>query len=186
MKHFITLSLALIYFGIANAQIPVGRTTLDYEINRGEETLKMNGAGVRNMAFIELYSAGLYLKNKSKDPIGICFENENMSIRIKITSKLISRDTMINAIRDGFDKATAGNTESLEDRIELVNKYYAKEIQKGDVLELAYIKDKGVICMLNEEELGVIPGQDFKFALYKIWLGDEPVKGSLKKGLLGV
>jgi len=186
MKHFITLSIAILYFGVTNAQIPVGRTTLNYEINRGEETLKMNGAGVRNMAFIELYSAGLYLKSKSKDPIGICFENENMSIRIKITSKLITRNTMINAIRDGFEKATDGKTEELKDRIELVNKYYAKEINKGDVLELAYIKDKGTICMLNEKELGVIPGQDFKFALYKIWLGDKPVKANLKKGMLGV
>jgi len=186
MKYIITLSLAIFYVGIAFAQIPVGKTTLDYEINRGDETLKMNGAGVRSLAFIDLYSAGLYLKNKSKDPIGICYENENMSIRIKITSKLITRDTMINAIRDGFEKATNGKTEDLKDRIELVNKYYAKEINKGDVLELAYIKDKGTICMLNEKELGVIPGQDFKFALYKIWLGDQPVKNNLKKGLLGV
>jgi len=147
MKYFITLCLATIYFGIANAQIPVGRTTLDYEISRGNETLKMNGAGVRNMAFIELYSAGLYLKGKSKDPIGICYKNENMSIRIKITSKLISRNTMMNAIKDGFEKATDGNTKDLKDRIELVNKYYAKEINKGDILELAYIKDKGTICI---------------------------------------
>jgi len=186
MKQFITVTLALFFWAATNAQIPVGRTSLNYEIQRGGDNLKMNGAGVRSLAFIELYSAGLYLKNKSKDPISICYKNENMSIRIKITSKLISRETMVNAIKDGFEKSTNGDTENLRDRIDLVNQFYAKEIKKGDVLELAYIKDKGVICMMNEKELGVIPGQDFKFALYKIWLGDKPVKNNLKKGLLGV
>lgn len=186
MKRLIILFFPFLAFCISNAQIPVGKTTMDYEIERDGKVLKMNGAGVRSLAFIELYAAGLYLNKKSKDPIAVCYDNENMSIRIKITSRLISRETMVNAITEGFKKATDGNTEELKDRIELVNTYYAKEIKKGDVLELNYIKDKGVVCMMNEKELGVIPGQDFKFALYKIWLGDKPVKANLKKGLLGV
>jgi len=186
MKHILFTCLFLLSLTTINAQIPIGKTTMEYEIERGEEELTMNGGGTRSMFFIELYSAGLYLKEKSKDPIAIAYKDETMSIRIKITSKLISRDTMVNAIKDGFDKATEGNTSALDERIELVNKYYAKEIKKGDILELAYIKGKGVICMMNEEELGIIPGQDFKFALYKIWLGEKPASKSLKKGMISI
>lgn len=190
MKHYLTFFLSAIlafsFYNFSYAQIPVGKVIMEYELKRGEKTLKMNGAGIRPMLFIDLYSCGLYLKEKSKDPIGIAFKDETMSIRIKITSKLISRETMVKAIQEGFDKATDGNLSGLEERIELINKYYAKEIKKGDVIELSYVKDKGTICMMNGEQLGIIPGQDFKFALYKIWLGEKPVNKKLKKGLLGI
>jgi len=186
MKHLFIIFIFVSSLWTMNAQIPIGDTTMEYQIQRGGETLIMNGGGTRSKYFIELYSAGLYLKNKSKDPIAISYQDETMSIRIKITSRLINRETMIEAIQEGFEKSTNSNTKELKDRIELINKYYAKEIKKGDILELAYVKNKGIICMLNEKELGVIPGQDFKFALYKIWLGEKPASKSLKRGMLSI
>ncbi len=186
MKHFTILCFAILSFNIVKAQIPIGRTVLEYQIERDGETLTMNGGGTKSWALAELYSAGLYLKNKSKDPIKISFENETMSIRIKFTSKIITRERMIDAMEEGFKKATNNDITPLKDRISLISKFYAKEIVKGDTLELTYIKDKGTICYFNERELGVIPGQDFKFALYKVWLGEEPVSKSLKKGMLGI
>ncbi len=186
MKNFFTICFAIIFFNSNNAQIPVGKTTLDYEISRGGNTLKMNGSGVRSLAFLDLYSAALYLQNKSKDPIAICYDDSNMSIQLKITSKLISRDKMIRSIQDGFKKSTNGDTVDLKSRINLIEQFYSKNLKKGDIIELAYIRNKGLVCMMNEIELGVIPGQDFKFALYKIWLGENPINKSLKKDLLGV
>ena len=166
------------------AQINVGRTTMDYEVVYGNEILKMNGAGTRSLFFIELYSAALYLQEKSSDPISIAYENETMAIKIEITSELISRETMISKIEEGFVKATGGNTSTLESRIAKIREYYQKELSVGDKLDLVYIKDKGVVCYYNDKELGVIEGQDFKFALYKIWLGEEPASKSLKEGML--
>lgn len=186
MKKQLFINFLIIFsFVFGYSQVPIGRTVMEYEVEYGGEILKMNGGGVRSMLFIELYSGGLYLKNKSNDPIAIAYANETMGIRIKITSRLITRERMLSAIEEGFEKATDGKIEPLKDRIAKVREYYAKPIKKGDLLELIYIKDKGVICYLNKEELGVIKGQDFKFALYKIWLGDNPASEGLKKGMLG-
>ena len=187
MKHLFALFVSLLFFiNHTNAQIPIGNTVMEYQIERGGKTLTMNGGGTRSMLFIDLYSAGLYLQEKSSDPIAISYEDETMSIRIKITSKLVTRKTMISAIEQGFEKATDGQTGSFKDRIELINKYYAQEFKMGDVLELIYIKEKGTVCMLNDKELGIIKGQDFKFALYKIWLGEDPASKSLKKRMLAI
>jgi len=159
---------------------------MDYEVEYGGESLKMNGAGTRSMFFIELYSAALYLKEKSKDPIAIAYDDETMAIKIEITSKLITRDVMLDAIEDGFKKALdSKKTTELDSRIALIRKYYLKELVKGDQIDLVYVKDEGVGCYMNGEKLGVIEGQDFKFALYKIWLGEDPASKSLKKGMLG-
>lgn len=185
MKTLLTLVLSIAISSISFSQIPVGRTVMEYEVNYGDDNLKMNGAGTRNMLFIELYSAGLYLKDRSNDAIATAFENESMAIRIKITSKLIKRETMIKAIEEGFEKATDGNTMPLKERINKISEYYAKPINKGDLLELVYIKDKGVHCYYNNDLYGIIEGQDFKFALFKIWLGDDPVNTDLKKKMMG-
>lgn len=185
MKTLLTFILTASISFISYAQIPVGRTVMEYEVAYDGEELKMNGAGTRNMLFIELYSAGLYLKERNNDAIATAFANETMSIRIKITSSLIKRETMIKAIEDGFEKATDGNTVPLKERIAKVGEYYAKPINKGDLLELVYIKDKGIHCYYNDELYGIIEGQDFKFALFKIWLGDDPVSIDLKNKMMG-
>ncbi len=186
MKQLIfTLAFVCSIVTTVFAQIPVGRTVMEYEVDYEGTTLKMNGAGVRSMLFIELYSGGLYLQEKSSDPIAIAYDDETMAIRIKITSKLIKRETMLSAIEEGFEKATEGKTGPLKDRIAKIRDYYAKPIKKGDLLELVYIKDKGIVCYMNSKELGVIEGQDFKFALFKIWLGENPASENLKKGMLG-
>ncbi len=185
MKNLLTLVLTIAISFVSFAQIPVGRTVMEYEIERNGEALKMNGAGTRNMLFIELYSAGLYLKKRNSDAVATAFENETMSLRIKVTSKLIKRETMIKAMEAGFEKATDGNTLPLKERIAKISEYYAKPIGKGDVLELTYIKDKGVHCYFNDELYGIIEGQDFKFALFKVWLGNDPVNTELKNKLMG-
>ena len=38
---------------------------------------------------------------------------------------------------------------------------------------------------LNGEVRGVIPGEAFNSALTRIWLGDKPAQGDLKKAMLG-
>lgn len=186
MKFILLVTILVSSVKLTMAQIPVGKAILEYQIDREEATLTMNGAGVRSMLFLDLYAAGLYLQKKSSDPIAIAYANETMSIRIKITSKLVTKKTMVKDIKDGFVKATDGQTEALQQRIDQITSFYAHDFKKGDILELIYVKDKGTICMLNDKELGVIAGQDFKFALYKIWLGEEPVSVALKKDMLAI
>lgn len=185
MKKFITLISLLAITLQGFSQIKVGRTVMDYQVEYGGETLIMNGGGTRSMLFIELYSAALYLQEKKADAIGIAYEDETMAIKIEITSRLISRETMMNAIEDGFQKATDNNTSSLDSRIAKVREYYQKELNVGDKLDLVYVKGEGVNCYLNNKNLGVIEGQDFKFALYKIWFGEDPASKSLKEDMLG-
>jgi hypothetical protein len=65
-----------------------------------------------------------------------------------------------------------------------------KETKKNDVWTYIYIPGKGTEVYVNDgaanKLMGVIPGLDFKKALFSIWLGENPPVGnSLKKELLG-
>jgi len=184
MKQIIAF---LLFFcaAICHSQVRVGKAVLDYQIERYDTKLKINGAGVRSMLFIDLYSIGLYLEEKSNDALSICFEDKTMSLLIKITSKIVDRDKFVEAVNEGFEKATDHNPGPIADKIKYVKDIFSDPIVKDDFIELLYEKGFGVHFYKNNKKIGEIKGQDFKFSFYKIWLGKEPVNEKLKNQLLG-
>lgn len=176
-----------IFFSLkAFSQVKVGRTIMDYEIESFGETLKMNGAGDRSLLFIELYSIALYLQNKNQDALGLCFADETMSMSVVITSKIIDRELFLESIQEDFERVTDNNPGPLQGRIDKATNFFKEPIVKDDIIEFAYEKGVGTHFVKNGKELGLIEGQDFKFALYKIWLGDKPINNKLKNELLGI
>ena len=70
----------------------IGGVEMDetYEVNGTQ--LVLNGVGIREKFFADIYVAGLYLKEKSSDFRQIMDADEPMAIRIVITSKLITAE----------------------------------------------------------------------------------------------
>ena len=61
---------------------------------------------------------------------------------------------------------------------------FQEAITKGDVFDLVYVPEHGVIVNKNGGFRGVIAGAEFKQALFRIWLSDTPVDGALKQAML--
>lgn len=60
------------------------------------------------------------------------------------------------------------------------------EAKKGSVIALDFVPGSGTRVLVNGATQGKpIAGDEFYRALLRIWLGDRPVDGDLKKGLLG-
>jgi hypothetical protein len=150
------------------------------------QKLMLNGAGTRKKAFISLYKAGLYLLQTGQDAAAIIAADEAMSIRISIVSGLISSKKMSKAMADGFNKSTAGNTKPIESEIAAFQGGFSDEINKQDVFDLVYQPGTGVEVIKNGESKVVVAGLPFKQALFGIWLSEDPVQESLKKGLLAL
>ncbi len=109
-----------------------------------------------------------------------------MSLKLNIVSGFVTQKKFIKATRDGFEKATFGNTKPLDKRINTFINFFSDPIVKNDVFDLVYIKEKGVKACKNGKELGMIEGRDFKYALFKIWLGEDPASEEIKNGMLGI
>jgi hypothetical protein len=58
-------------------------------------------------------------------------------------------------------------------------------LKNHDVYDFAYIPGKGVEVSRNDKVLSLIQGDDFKKALYGIWLGPKPAQNDLKDRMLG-
>lgn len=185
MKNLLLIT-ALVFGLNLNAQTKVNGIVMPNVVKVAGKYLKINGAGVREKMFLDLYIGALYLETKTKDANKIINDNALMSIKIRVISSMVTRENMEEAIREGFRKATKGKTDGIKNQINtLINKGFAGEIEKGDVFDLDYIPGKGVSLKKNSKELVVIPGLEFKKALFGIWLCADPADSKLKQKMLG-
>lgn len=187
MRTFALIStlLLILQWNSSSAQVTISDVTLPQTITVDEVKLTLNGGGLREKYWIDLYVGGLYLKNKNRDAHFILDANQPMAIRLEIVSSMISSETMEEATLEGFEKSTLGKMEAMQTRINRFVSVFRSEIKVGDIYELVYIPEKGTLIFKNGTLSDTIEGLDFKTALFGIWLGKEPAQDSLKTGLLG-
>ncbi len=176
------MSLAMVSFAQAKM---INDVDVADTINVAEQTLVLNGTGIRSKFFLNIYIGALYLNEKSSDADALIDADKPMTIRLHITSSLIDGEKMSEATLDGFVKSTGGNLGPIQKEVELLIGAFRDIVANGDVFDLQYVPGKGVSVIRNGEEKVVVPGLEFKKALYGIWLSDDPVQDDLKDGMLG-
>jgi hypothetical protein len=152
-------------------------------ITVGSEKLELNGGGLREKYFFDLYIAGLYLKNKSADASKIISKNEEMAISIKIISSKVTKEKLLESMSDGFENASDGKATNEE--MKKFRGFFTENLKIGDKINLEYLPNKGLIVRKNSKIIGTIESLEFKKALFSIWLGSNCVDSGLKKELLG-
>jgi len=185
-KIIVVFFVSLTSLVFVNAQQTVGGVTMPKKVMIGKTILSLNGAGVREKYWINMYACGLYLNKKMTDEKLIINAVEHAAIKIQIISSLITSKKMIEAVEEGFEKSTGGKTKPFRKRIDQFKEVFSKEeIKQGDIYDIIYVPDKGTVIFKNGKIMPIIEGLDFKKALLGIWLGSDPADKELKKGLLG-
>jgi len=154
------------------------------QIQAGEHRLVLNGWGARTKTFLQLYVAGLYLTQPSSTPAAIVSADEPMAIRIKITSRFVSQATLVASLAEGFHNSTGGNVAPIRRQIDQFRRCFKEDIAKGDIFDMVYVPKHGVFVNKNGSLKGVVAGAEFKRALFKIWLSDNPADKNLKQAML--
>jgi len=154
----------------------------------GAATLQLNGAGVRTRAVFSVYVAALYVPQKAADAAALLAQKGPRRITLTML-RTVDADTFAEALNDGLRKNhSEAQLAGWKSQIEALNANLkaAGEAKKGDVIHLEFVPDAGTRVTVNGQVRGsAIPGEDFYAAVMRIWLGDKPVDGALKKGLLG-
>jgi hypothetical protein len=185
MKNILTVALLLLV-ATTFAQVEINGVKLAPTLKAGDKTLTFNGGGIRKKFGFSIYVGALYLPSKSKDGNAIAKANEAQSMRIAITSGLITSAKFVESTKEGFQKSTGGNTAPIQAKIDKFLKLFMQnEVVDGDVYDLTYLPAEGVKVYRNGKQLDVVQGLDFKTALFGIWLGNNPADAKLKTGLLG-
>jgi hypothetical protein len=156
--------------------------TLADTLKVGENTLKLNGLGLRKKAMFKVYVGGLYLQSPSKDAGAILASDQAKAIRLHFLRDL-KKAQLVEAFQEGFDanaKDKAAQKATFDKMLALV-----PDVKEGSTLTFTYLPGKGTTLHVADKELGVFEGKGFADAVFSIWLGPKPPSEDLKKGMLG-
>ena len=185
MKLKFVIPLLLLFSLDISAQVKVGGINIPLTVSAHETTLVLNGAGVREKFYKDLFVLALYLKEKSNEALKIMHANEPMAIKMHILSGLITSDRMEETTDEGFVRSTEGHTEPIQAKINEFKAVFKQKIKKGDVYDFVYHPDKGTHVYKNGILAVIIPGLDFKQALFGIWLFKKPKDSDIQDKLMG-
>jgi len=181
---------ALLPWGTAQAASPVNveGVTFAGQATVAGQALELNGVGLRAVAWLKGYAAGLYLGSRVRTPQQVLAAPGPKRLQLRMLLD-VETEEFVKA----FDKGIARNSPAAElpllaermARFDAILRAIGK-VKKLDVIDLDWLPERGLQFTLNGQSKGVpIPGQDLYAALLRIFIGDRPVDAELKIGLLG-
>jgi len=147
--------------------------------------LTLNGAGVREKFFMDIYIGALYLENRMHDPAAILADTGHAGILMHFTYSEVSQEKIIAGWVDGLEaNLTEERMQAIRPRLEKFNTLF-RAVVRGDVIRIDYVPDSGTQVRINGEWRGSVAGNDFFRDLLRVWLGSSPVSKPLKYDMLG-
>ncbi|MBP2833719.1 chalcone isomerase family protein [Aquimarina sp. U1-2] len=183
MKN-LTYCLTFFMTYVVIAQTQVGDVRFNDVDTFGELELILNGAGEDEDSYALASYFGLDfdvedLENGNK----VAEKDDHMALTMKMTSSM-SQEKFTQMMRNGFERATDGNSFMYEDKIRQFLGFFPNKINKYDIYKMLYEKGGKISVYKNKEILGTLNDIEFKKALFKIWLGSNPLHQGLKEDLL--
>lgn len=147
------------------------------------EPLLLNGAGIREKFFVDVYVAALYLPRKT-DSAAAALDMKGRKRVAMHFLRAVDRSKIVDGWTAGFRaNASTQTMTALTARLDDFNRMFG-DVEKGQTLVFDYLPNQGTRVSVGGEQKGVVAGEDFFRALLAIWIGDRPVNGNLKKALL--
>ena len=153
----------------------------------GDRTLRLNGLGLRGVAWIKAFVAGLYLPAPSREVAQVLAMPGPKRLRLKVMLEAPSKE-----FSKAFSRGMRRN-ESEKVHMQLAARMATfvitidgiGTIRKGDTIDLDFTPGQGMQLKLNNKLVGgPIEGDDFYRALLKIFIGEKPADPEMKEGLL--
>ena len=155
-------------------------------VANGGPTLLLNGAGVREKLFLDIYIGALYLPAKSGDAEAILSSPDPACVAMHFLYKEVSGEKITGAWEDGLAaNQTAAELQELRPQLEKFNVLF-RTMHKGEIIRICYQPGTGTEVWINTERRGAVKGEVFFHALLGIWLGAHPVSDELKQDMLGL
>jgi hypothetical protein len=187
------LPLASLALSAALLALPAHAATIldqkfDDSVRLADQNLRLNGLGLRSVAWFNGFAAGLYLADRQTTPAGV-FKTpgaKRLQLRMLVDVPAVE---FSKALKKGIRRNTSdAEWPALEARVTQFDRAVVAlgTTRKGDVFDLDYLPGKGFVFSANGKPQGpVIPGDEFYDAVLKVFLGERPVDKKLKAALLG-
>jgi hypothetical protein len=184
MRRLTVLVLGLLFVVPSAMAGELAGVSLPDEISVGDDSLVLNGMGLRKKAIFKVYVAGLYLEDRSQDPAQILASDGTKRVVMHFLTGKATKKKMDAAWHEGFEANSPKEYPALSGQVQEFADFFG-DMKDGDRIELTIVPGSGTTATLNGSVVGEIEGDDFGRALLAVWLGDHPPSDDLKDGLLG-
>ena len=161
----------------------LSNVTIPDEITLQNERLQLNGIGLREKYWIDIYVVGLYLPTKMKDGPSVINANVAKRIHIEFVYSDVPKEKMVEVLEENIQ-----NNQFSADTIDSIRKCgsWMQDFTAGDTVVFDYIPaTQTTTIYINETSRGSIVSEDFMKAIFAMYVGKYPATEALKKGLLG-
>ena len=155
-------------------------------------SLRLNGAGVRQFASSPLYTAGLYLEQKSSTTQGVLQAKGAKQVRV-----VMLRETTGKEMGDLLAQGLIGNS-SDEDLANLIPEIMELgtliaergSLRQGDSFQIDWTATSGTTITViqhgsRKPVIEVFAKPELIGAMMRMWIGEHPADPALKAALLG-
>ena len=153
-------------------------------ITLNEQTLQLNGLGLREKYWIDIYVAGLYLPTKMSDGQKIIEADVVKRVQLQFIYSDVPKEKMVETLEENIQK----NPQFSNETIVSIRKCgtWMQDFTTGDVVSFDYTPNTQTTTInINSKELGRIQGKGFMEAIFAMYVGKHPATEALKSGLLG-
>ena len=183
---FALATLMFLPFAPAHFAAELAGVQMDDSVQVGDQSLVLNGLGLRKKAIFKVYVGGLYLTAKESD-----------------TQRILSADSprrMVMGIRPqcgqrihywclgGLPLSIAGAAGAAGSEVhqgfERLEEWM-DDVSTGDRLVFTYVPQEGTSVEVKGKAQGVVAGKAFADVLFSCWIGEKPPSEDFKAGLLG-
>ncbi|MGD2115021.1 MAG: chalcone isomerase family protein [Acidobacteriota bacterium] len=186
MRPLLTFALVLTLIATASGPAAAGElagVTLPDTAQVGGEQLRLNGMGLREKFFIDVYVAGLYLPSGQTSGEAILSADTPRRTVMHFVYD-VDRGKICDAWNESLEANVPDASAGLKKDFETLCSWMA-DLADGETMTYTYVPGEGTTVEVQGETKGTIEGKAFADALWASWIGEHPATGKLKKGLLG-
>lgn len=150
-------------------------------IARGETNLNLcNTDIVKAFGFKVGYTA-LYLEDCNKPETLFKQGRQYSTLYIRNLKAKAFQKSSVNYIKKNLNEASF---DKIQTPLNVFNESY-ENIEKGDLLEIAWTQDKGLVLLKNQNKIGQSGNLELAEAYFTVWFGEKPFSQKMKQSLLG-
>ena len=138
-----------------------------------------------------LYAIGFYVNGNETDNMKLKNADKPMAIQLVSLYRWLKMKKLMSELRRGFSYGMDHDKEFLktiqkriDSFIDLLMSKGSRYLSKYKRVTFFYKPGKGTYVFYEDKTLGVIPGHDFKKALFGIWLNNNCANDEIRKKMI--
>ncbi len=164
---------------------PLEKVAQMRQITLPDQTLQLNGAGIRSKFIFDIYVGALYLPSKATTPDQVYKMPGPKRVSMHMLYDEVSKEKLTKAWIEGLENNLSEKEfKQFKQTLKAFNSFFTT-VKKGDVIDIDFVPEMGTTVSINNNPRGSVENDAFFTALLKVWLGKEPADEDLKQGMLG-